>query len=604
MLVYGDPQFQTRRNAFVGRVRERISATAPDELDELRTALVQAGQLEQGLADAQCEPTELQLAQRVTDLLAAALVSSWCGGNGESPQPEVSVSGRLAEASEGLESLLGRADCALSIKVPEGFQFYCLFPEQYCASALRWAAEREGAQPRKAVVVGIRSIGTGLSAVVKAALERVGWAAERCTVRPTGHPFARQVQLDIPSKARHAIVVDEGPGISGSSMAAVALALSSDGVEDIALFPGHGGEPGAAATDGVRRCWAETPRYITPLDDLRWGGRCLTELLLAKSTELPRQCRTGERSPVNGNGGEVILDVGGGLWRKVAFEQEAGWPAVAANLERMKFLCRLDAQTSVLWKFTGLGCAEPDCSETSPVVTRTITERGAGVEGWPKLASFRGFAAMPWVRGRHLCRDDATQGSIVRGLAELIISAAGPPMAEAEAKAATERLVEMVYWNTGELLGEAAAQRAQQWSKALRQAEPEPSYGDGRMGPWEFVLTPEGDLVKTDCGGHDLDHTLVGRQSLLWDVAGVMVEWGLGRSQYELVLERLRGAGVPVDPARLRFYELAYAAFRAGVMSLASSHSGVEEAELKRLAEAQDYYQEQLGMLLGVRVPG
>src|SRR5581483_261183 len=86
--------------------------------------------------------------------------------------------------------------------------------------------------------------------------------------------------------AHCALVVDEGPGISGSSMAAVAEALVRSGVHDIAFLPGHGGDPGWAASPEIRRRWRETPRYVTPLDSLTWNGRSLKQQFVMETEKL------------------------------------------------------------------------------------------------------------------------------------------------------------------------------------------------------------------------------------------------------------------------------------------------------------------------------
>src|SRR5207248_4140661 len=120
-------------------------------------------------------------------------------------------------------------DTPLTVKIPEGFAFYALYPEQYCLAALHWLADHKTASPRRAAVVGIRSIGTTLSAVVSAALGAAGWEVQRLTVRPTGHPYSRQAEItrEELGEAVWGLVVDEGPGQSGSSMAATAAALAA-----------------------------------------------------------------------------------------------------------------------------------------------------------------------------------------------------------------------------------------------------------------------------------------------------------------------------------------------------------------------------------------
>jgi hypothetical protein len=128
--------------------------------------------------------------------------------------------------------------------VPEGYAFYALHPALYAAAAARLP-------PADWRVIGIRSIGTGLAAVAASALR----APPPVTVRPGGHPFSRELRLAPELKAEWAAhdgsfaVVDEGPGLSGSSFGAVADALERLGVprERIAFLPGHGGDLGPSS---------------------------------------------------------------------------------------------------------------------------------------------------------------------------------------------------------------------------------------------------------------------------------------------------------------------------------------------------------------------
>jgi hypothetical protein len=74
------------------------------------------------------------------------------------------------------------------------------------------------------LVIGLRSIGSGLAAIAAAALE----APAPVTLRPGGNPFRRSLSIDPELAAyllegdRHFVIVDEGPGLSGSSFGCVA----------------------------------------------------------------------------------------------------------------------------------------------------------------------------------------------------------------------------------------------------------------------------------------------------------------------------------------------------------------------------------------------
>ena len=49
MIVYGDPQFESRYLAVIDALTERVAQVDPGNIDELRTLLVQAGQLERAI---------------------------------------------------------------------------------------------------------------------------------------------------------------------------------------------------------------------------------------------------------------------------------------------------------------------------------------------------------------------------------------------------------------------------------------------------------------------------------------------------------------------------------------------------------------------------
>src|SRR5205807_4142207 len=101
------------------------------------------------------------------------------------------------------------------------------------------------------------------------------------------------------------------------------------------------------------------------------------------------------------------------------------------------------------------------------------------------------------------------------------------------------RVREMVRVNVHEALGQGAADRAcgiadaaASWTESAEL----PAYGDGRLAPHEWLRTPDGRILKFDCGGHESDHTIVGQQPVLWDVAGAIVEWDVRPSDRHVLL--------------------------------------------------------------------
>src|SRR5437868_3255123 len=183
--------------------------------DELTDALICAGELECALADKHSHSIAPSLAQEVTDALARQLVS-----------------GEFLDCSTLLAKLASQdVPAELTISPPEGFAYYGLHPLDF-ARATSHLSSRAG----RLAVIGIRGIGTTLSAAVTAAL---GQAATRITVRPTGHPFDRQLHFTAAQRdwirARKSqdcnfLIVDEGPGLSGSSLLSVGEALRDKGI--------------------------------------------------------------------------------------------------------------------------------------------------------------------------------------------------------------------------------------------------------------------------------------------------------------------------------------------------------------------------------------
>ncbi|RYG23452.1 hypothetical protein EON82_13975 [bacterium] len=526
MIVYGDPSHETTLATLSLRLRSQLANLSPKaSLDALRAALIEAGQMEQAVHDALDDAEAIGRCEAATDALAETFVRCWSG------QPfEIPTIGELPEDNQ-----------IVTVKLPEGFAFYGLYPEGYIVAVQRWLASVRPVEP--VAVIGIRSIGTTLSAIVTATLQAEDVTAHRFTVRPGGHPFQRRIEI-APSdlrKAQWALIVDEGPGLSGSSMASVAEAVHKAGIprDQIAFFPGHGGEPGAHASEETRAWWTSVPRFFTPTEALRWDGQALEEVL-ADATGDVRQIR----------------EISGGAWRELVFSSRDEWPSVALPFERRKILITRRDGSAVLWKYVGL---------TVPGTTL-------------------GFEAQPWVEGKALRREDLKRDVIDR-LGRHIASVAGPPLTGEAAVKARERLVKMVRVN----LEEAGLEIP---TLTPSQEQGGPSAGEYRLAPWEWRRLPNGDIVKTGRISPTLDHTIVGRHPLAWDIAGAMVEWDLDEEAEKALL-----ANAPkVSSEALRFYRLAYAAFRMGMCAMCAGMS--DQAEARRLRRDDAFYREAILRLL------
>jgi hypothetical protein len=642
VLVYGDPKFEAtlRRLHAALLAQARLAATQPNDADGLRALLIACGQVEQAAHDALEQAAQgpgahdemtrclADLHQATAHAADACYSLTWQQAE-PLPPPVVDAPTALARLTGCLAAMSDLPDFPVTVKLPEGFSFHALYPEQYAVAAGRWLAdERTHGAPltRAALVVGIRSIGTTLAAVVAAVLRAAGVRVSSYTVRPTGHPYDRQVDL-LGQTAMHtgsagnengrplrALVVDEGPGISGSSMAATAAALVAAGVnaEEIAFLPGHGGEPGGAGSEEVRAWWRRARRYVGEGEQLTFGGRPLVAAL-------------GDALAVRTGHGVVQMEnISGGVWRQTAYPDAAQWPPVCNYFERVKYRATLTDGSRVLLKFLGLAAAGADLPSTAEAAAAELAARAARqlapAEAEQAAAEVRrlapevlgtvlGFVATRWVEGtplalpapgQHITQRASLQDGDVALLGRYIARVAGPPLRVQELAAATARLTEMIYVNISEALGDEAAQRAADFTArytAGRSAQhmggdaqgPVAAYGDGRMLPYEFVRGVDGRLHKVDGVGHDCDHTLIGRQPLAWDLVGACVEWQLNPQATERLLAAFAGAGgPPIDAAAREFYRLAYLAFRTGQCTLAAEVHDPYERE--RLLGAANVY--------------
>ena len=597
MIVYGDQHEQRVLNELIAELRHRATKTPGENstaLDEARTLLILAGQVEQALFDGVegvASPYELEtyLAQAKvsTDQAAASFYALWSEANYELRITNY----ELSEAPQ----IHGPSNMVV-VKLPEGFAYYALYPELYISAARHWLSEHEGTG--RVLVVGVRSIGTSLSAVVEAVLNADGWQASRITVRPGGHPFAREVEIaqkDIQG-ADWAIVVDEGPGLSGSSMAAVGLALERAGLSAgrVSAFPGHAGEPGSAATEEVRAWWASTPRYVAAPGSWRYDGLSLEGALSAWLEQ-----KVPEAGKI-----VSISDMGGGEWRKHIYSSREEWPAVAVQFERPKFKCTCEDGKRFLFKFEGLAVLRGGVTTAEAAFEQMAVRARSGWGPLP-LGVMHGYVCLPWVEGVPVGREDVSE-PLLRQVGRYIADSAGARPSSDEASSSFGRISDMLYWNAREASGEELSS----WTPRDHYRPPTTgvmprAYTDGHMSPHEWILTTEGRLVKVDSAGHVWDHTVVGRQPIAWDIAGALVEWGLNMEQAAILLDAYleRGGDEIAEPA-LTFYRMAYCAFKLGQVKMCAEMTGHDPAEQARLWRAYEGYTGELARLIKITRSG
>jgi hypothetical protein len=510
-------------------------------------ALLLAGEFECGVADAY--PEAAQSCERLTDGIADALLA---GERTSSSNPASNLDFQKSEfhsLSIGptiSESLINAARALttveqLSISTPEGFAYYALHPLAY-ADAMRQIPASE-----HLLIVGIRSIGTTLSAVAAAAARARGILTERMTARPQGHPYNRTAEFTPEQMAEVSqavssgatfVVVDEGPGLSGSSFLAVAEALERTGAstEKIILISSHEPDINTLCADNAARRWQRF-RCIPA------GGEA--------------------RRPT-----EAVDFIDGGQWRSRVFANKSEWPATWTNFERLKYLSLSQKGEQRLFKFAGLG------HYGDVVLEREKKVAAAGFGLVPREES-DGFVSYSWMYGRTLTARDLSRETLVR-------------LAEYCAFRQRAFAVEVFHLNALQHMAEHNL-RELGFELPVDLRLERPVIADGKMQPHEWLLTIEGKLLKTDSGSHGDDHFFPGPTDIAWDLAGAIVEWQMSEQQTTEFLDLYYCASGDNAKHRINGFIKAYAVFRLAYCLMAAKALNGSDEE-KRLRRAADIY--------------
>jgi hypothetical protein len=189
-------------------------------------------------------------------------------------------------------------------------------------------------------------------------------------------------------------------------------------------------------------------------------------------------------------------------------------------------------------------------------------------------AEAHGFASYPWIAGRSMSAADLSPEVISR-LAEYCAFRANTFNAGASHRA----LEEMATHNARELGIECAA----------RLRIERPVICDGHMQPHEWLLTPHGQMLKTDSGSHGDDHFFPGPTDIAWDLAGAIVEWGMNPAQARDFLACYSALSGDNPAARTGDFVTAYALFRCAWCQMAA-HAQQSAVERSRLNQTAGFY--------------
>ena len=345
MLVYREQRHSISPRSWLGGIRARLdelAAAASDRHDGAVGILIDLGVVETSLADhvCACEDELHPLLGPLREASVAAghlLYHTW--------RESWESAGAWIERARAATARASSAELPheVTASVPEGFAQFGLYPETYLAAAEGLA--RACPAPR-VVCLGIRSIGTALSAVATAALVEVGRQVVSFTVRPHGHPFDRQPRLGAGLRdlvrthgADLFVVVDEGPGLSGSSFIGVASALEALGVgaEQIVLLPSWPSDGSSLVSASARQRWHRYRQFSCSFEQV-WRDSPRIRTLV---------------------GGHSLQDFSAGAWRRHLFAGTDEATAVHPQHERRKFRALPsrtdDRHPGLMLRFAGLG---------------------------------------------------------------------------------------------------------------------------------------------------------------------------------------------------------------------------------------------------------
>jgi hypothetical protein len=331
------------------------------------------------------------------------------------------------------------------------------------------------------------------------------------------------------------LVVDEGPGLSGSSFASVVRALREHGIraDRIILFPSSNPDGAAFRSAYAQAVWHEHRRY--------WAS--------AREARCSVQDATGEP-----NG----IDISGGAWRHVFWPHMDTVPAVQPQHEVIKQWLP-DSRTIV--RFAGLG----RYGEAKLRRARALSEAGLGVA---PIRLESGYLHLPFIEATswgQAC--DALIGTVAHHCA--FVTRSFP----SRRSPSIDMLFDLVVTNLREGCGDSVAVPSLEEYRSLLEAAPTAAI-DGRMLPHEW-LRVDRHFLKVDALDHSQDHFFPGTQDAGWDLAAVAFEFGLDESGRVRLLQTYADlSGDAEINQRMRFYDIAYPAFRLGYATMAAESLG------------------------------
>ena len=547
----------------IRKIIQNLDCGKPDH-QAVVELLIEFAELESAVTDVFCMERDdlhelLSPLRELSILNGLLLYHSWVG-KAESLPLTIKRIQNLFEKIMNLD--LPKSIC---IRVSEGFIHYGIFPETYARAAERFHCNT---QPSRVVCIGIRSIGTALSAVVGSVLQELGSKIDSLTLRPRGHPFDRKILLSdklefflksLSDKNAYYLVIDEGPGLSGTSLCATAQKLSELGIEDsrIVLFPCWEPDGEDFVSEIAKKRWGLHAKYSTTFEEVWLNSDKLNSVLPSPN----------------------IQDISAGNWRSILFQETAQSPAVHHHHEQRKYL---SVENGHRWlvKFAGLGRYGRIKRDRLATLASTGTVP-------PPVGFAHGFLVTPFHNGRPFLPGSVIRKDFIHTIADYL-AFIHHSFSNGE-RVSSDEMLQMIRTNIHEGLGEEWVRRIDTMDFRRCFDDSIPVQIDGRMFPHEWICTENG-YIKADSVDHHIDQFFPRTQDSAWDLAGTCIEFGFDRNQKDYLIDRFQS--LTKDRYirwKLPFYSIAYLAFRLGYSSLCSESLGTSEDGIKFTRMSERY---------------
>ncbi|MBN1600501.1 MAG: hypothetical protein JW915_02780 [Chitinispirillaceae bacterium] len=575
MIVFKDKKEEFRTDDWIRRIEHCLNTIFNRQIehDLAVKLLIDCGELECALTDIVCNEEDsvtstIRLLREMTILAGKIFVQSW-----ENNRIDRCYFYQLYSMHSALKKM-----CLPEIVpfgVSEGFAFYGLFPETYLETTKKFAQQF---CKRPLTIIGLRTIGTTLSAIVSAALTILGYDNTSFTVRPRGEPFDRKIRVSkelesfVSNRVNGGfIITDEGPGLSGSSFGGTAQFLSELGVQDknIFFFPGWEPDSSMMNSPGARDHWERHPKMSTSFESV-W----------IDSGKLHRWLNT-----------DLLIDLSAGMWRERLLMNSSEIPPVHPHHERRKYLVVknvLRNDPSTLIKFSGLGRYGEMTFRRAEILQ--VSGMSLPVKNYEN-----GFIEYEFVEGKHRWIKEITTSflySAAKYAAFLKNTFPGGDVVS------PDTMREMVMVNIKESIGDAFLDKLSVYHQYTDDLYLKYITAiDGRMQLHKW-LQFDNHIIKIDNTDHYHDQFFPGCQDIAWDIAGGIIEWDLNYDQEKYFTNAyIKESGDISVRKRVCPNKIAYCAFRVGISKLfAESLKGTYDGIL--FDKKYDYYKNYLLKIL------